>query len=283
MNNSFKNKVVIVTGSSMGIGKSVAAELLQSGAKVVINGRNPERLQQTYETLLCNNPDSITMFAADVSNSAECDQLIRHAVNQFGRIDVLINNAGISMEGELEELQADVFQRVMDVNVVGAAFATRSALPWLKRSGGSVLFVSSVAGVYGLPGFSPYSCSKMALTGLAESLHLELHGSGVHVGIAYLSFTQNDPDKKIFDVDGNLIPQPQRINMAAMPPDIVARRILKMIIQRRFKQTFSPMGKLIAFTARVCPSLFRLIIRLQYQKYRDQTSDNVNNLKHGIS
>lgn len=281
--NRFENKVVIVTGSSMGIGKAVATELLERGAKVIINGRDPKRLQLAHEDLLTISPN-VSMFAADVSDAQSCDQLIRHAINRFGQLDVLINNAGISMEGELEDVQTDVFRKVIDVNVLGVAFATRAALPWLRESGGSVLFVSSVAGIHGLPSFSPYSCSKMALTGLAESLKIELHGSGVHVGIAYLSFTENDPEKKIYDVKGNLVPQPKnRVDVPTTPPDVVARQILKMIEKRRFKKVFSPLGKLIAFTARICPPLFRLIIRIKYQKYHnDQSSGDVNNLEHGI-
>lgn len=266
----------------MGIGKAVAIELLNRGAKVVINGRNATRLQATHEDLLLVSPN-VSMFAADVSDAQACDQLIRHAINRFGQLDALINNAGVSMEGEFEELQPEVFQKVMDVNFLGVALATRAALPWLRKSGGSAVFVSSIAGVYGLPSFSPYSCSKMALTGLAESLKIELHGSGVHVGIAYLSFTQNDPDKKIYDAQGNLIPQPKRIDVPTTPPDVVARQILKMIEERRFKKIFSPLGMLIAFTARFCPPLFRLIIRLKYQKYiNDQSSGEVNKLEHGI-
>ena len=152
----------------------------------------------------------------------------------------------------------------------------------LRASGGSVIFISSLAGLYGLPSFSPYSCSKMALTGLAESLRNELHGTGVHVGIAYLSFTENDPEKTIYDASGNIVPLPKRSVLRAEPVDLVASQILQMIDQRTFKRVFSPMGKLIAFTSRFFPSLFSFLVRQRYRKYRDsQDSDSISNLELG--
>jgi len=280
--NSFNDKVCVVTGSSMGIGRELAIQLLAAGARVIINGTNASRLQKTLDSLQAYG-DQVSMCVADVSNIEDCNHLIRHAMNRHGRLDVLINNAGLSMEGELEELQPTVIQRLMDVNLVGPAQTTKIALPLLRETGGSVIFVSSLAGLYGLPSFSPYSCSKMALTGLAESLRNELHGSGVHVGIAYLSFTENDPEKTIYDANGNIIPLPKRTIVRAEPVELVASQILQMIEQRTFKRVFSPMGKLIAFTSRFFPSLFGLLIRLRYRKYRDsQNADSIDNLEHGI-
>ena len=282
---SFKDKVCVVTGSSKGIGKEIAIQLLKAGAKVIINGTDPDRLQKTFDSLQAyvSTCDQVSMCVADVSSTEDSNRLIRHVLNRHGRLDVLINNAGLSMEGELEEIQPSVFQRLMDVNLVGPAQTTKIALPLLRETSGSVVFISSLAGLYGLPGFSPYSCSKMALTGLAESLRNELHGTGVHVGIAYLSFTENDPEKTIYDANGNIVPIPKRTVMRPEPVNLVASQILQMVEQRTFKRVFSPMGKLIAFTSRFFPSLFGLLIRLRYRKYRDsQNSDSLENLEHGI-
>ena len=282
---SFNDKVCVVTGSSMGIGRELANQLLGAGAKVIINGTNASRLQKTLDSLQAHGDysDQVSMCVADVSNIEDSNRLIRHALNRHGRLDVLINNAGLSMEGELEEIQPSVIQRLMDVNLVGPAQTTKVALPLLRETGGSVIFVSSLAGLYGLPSFSPYSCSKMALTSLAESLRNELYGSGVHVGIAYLSFTENDPEKTIYDANGNVVPLPKRTVMRAEPVELVASQILQMVEQRTFKRVFSPMGKLIAFASRYCPSLFGLLVRLRYRKYRDSlNSDSIDNLEHGI-
>ncbi len=279
----FENKVAIVTGSSMGIGKAIARELLHEGAKVVINGRNDQRLQKTFESLQHLDGD-VTMFAGDVSKMEDCQRLIQCAISRYGKIDILINNAGVSMEGEVERLSHDVFRKVMEVNVMGSAFMTKAALPFLRDTRGSVTFISSIAGFLGLPRFSVYSASKMALTAFAESLKTELYGSGVHVGIAYLGFTSNDPDKTIYAASGELVPQPSRQSITPEPVEVVARQILMMIERRQFKQVFSPLGKLTSIATRFSPRLFELFVRNQYWKrYRRHESidgiDGNSNLK----
>ncbi len=262
----FKGKVVIITGSSMGIGKTVARQLLEAGASVVINGRNQERLDATALQFRSQGFDPLPI-AADVSNVDDARLLAQRTLDHFGRIDILINNAGVSMEGELDDLNPDVFRKVIDVNLLGSVNATQGVLPAIRKSGGSVLFISSVAGLSGLPGFSAYSCSKMALTALAQSLRTELHGEGVHVGIAYVGFTQNDPDKQIHNAQGELIPQPARDFASAQPVDVVAQRIIQMVERRQFKRVFSPLGKLAAITNWWSPPLLSWFIRHMYARY----------------
>ena len=265
-----QNKVIIITGSSMGIGKVMAAEMLEQGAKVVLNGRNIERLQKCYSHFKQQELPVIAV-PGDVAKMQDCQQLIKQTLQAFGRVDVLINNAGISMQGETEYLHPDVFRKVMEVNYLGSVYPTLAALPYLKKTKGSVIFISSAAGIRGIPGHAVYSSSKMALTALAESLKIELHDCGVHVGIAYLGFTQNDPDKTIYDVDGKIIPQPPKDFVKAEPPLKVARRIRHMIQTRRFKQVFTPLGKLNVLVNRWFPSFGEWVLRRNYFK---QKADN---------
>lgn len=262
----FKGKVAIVTGSSMGIGKTVARQLLEAGAFVVINGRNQERLDATALQFRSQGFDPLPI-AADVSRLDDARLIAQRALDYFGRIDILINNAGVSMEGEVDDLNPNVFRTVIDVNLLGSFYATKAMLPAIRKTGGSVLFISSVAGLSGLPGYSAYSCSKMALTALAQSLRLELHGAGVHIGIAYVGFTQNDPDKVIHNAKGEMIPQPARDFAHAQPVDVVARRIIQMVERRQFKRVFSPLGKLAAMTNWWAPPLLNWFIRRMYFKY----------------
>jgi NAD(P)-dependent dehydrogenase (short-subunit alcohol dehydrogenase family) len=258
-----QNKVIIITGSSMGIGKVMALEFLQQGARVVLNARSTERLQKTYEELSAAGYPVIAV-AGDVADMADCKRMVTETIKAFGRIDVLINNAGISMEGEVADLSPDVFRKVMEINYLGSVYPTQAALPELKKTKGSVIFMSSAAGVRGLPGYSVYSSSKMALTALAESMKIELHPTDVHVGIAYVGFTQNDPEKTIYNADGKIIAQPVRNFIKAEPPVNVARRVSRMISRRQFKVVFTALGKLNALVNRWAPSLGEWILRRNY-------------------
>ncbi len=260
-----QDKVAIITGSSMGIGKVMAQQMLEQGARVVLNARSQERLQATYEFFKTAGYP-VAAIAGDISKTDHCQNLITETINTFGQIDILVNNAGISMEGEVIDVAPEVFQKVMEVNYLGSVFPTKAALPHLKESGGSVIFISSAAGIRGLPRYAVYSSSKMALTALAESMKIELHDSGVHIGIAYVGFTENDEQKTIYDSNGEIIAQPRRNFIKAEPPENVARRIIRMIDKRQYKEVFTPLGKLNAVVNRWAPSLGEMILRKNYFK-----------------
>ncbi|MEO1626551.1 MAG: SDR family NAD(P)-dependent oxidoreductase, partial [Bacteroidota bacterium] len=163
-------------------------------------------------------------------------------------------------------LQGDIFKKVMDVNFLGSVYPTQAAIPQLRKNKGHVIFMGSAAGIRGLPRYAPYSASKMALTALAESLRIEEGPHGIHVGLAYVGFTENDPDKTIYDKNGNIIPQPNRSFIKAEPPENVARRIMQMMERRTFKQVFTPLGKLNAIVNRWLPSLGEVILARNYRK-----------------
>jgi len=157
-----KTKVAIITGSSRGIGKALALRFLEAGYRVVINARHGGQLFRAEFDLAARG--EVLAVKADVSRFEDCQRLVAATMSRFGRIDVLINNAGLSMEGELDGLNPSVFSQVVHANLTGAANITIAALPEIKRCSGQILFVSSQAGLLGLPGFSAYSASKMGLT-----------------------------------------------------------------------------------------------------------------------
>ena len=119
--NSIDGKVAVITGSSMGIGKALAIEMAQRGARVVLNGRDKTRLDETHQMLLDNGYD-VTAISGDVSNFNDCEKLIEHTLKSYGKIDYLINNAGLSAEGEIEKMQPDLFKKIIDVNYLGSIF-----------------------------------------------------------------------------------------------------------------------------------------------------------------
>ncbi|MEX2379139.1 MAG: SDR family oxidoreductase, partial [Vicingaceae bacterium] len=167
-----KDKVVIVTGASSGIGKATALRFAQSGAKLVIAARKLEKLEESAKAIKALGAEVLSV-QTDVARESACKSLIDQAVGKFGRIDVLVNNAGISMRALLEDMELSVIKNVMDVNFWGAVYCTKFALPYLLKQKGSVVGVSSIAGYVGLPARCGYSASKFAMHGFLESVRTE--------------------------------------------------------------------------------------------------------------
>lgn len=239
----FHDKVVIITGSGSGIGKATAQAMGQQGARVVINGRTQEKLANAEQAL---RAEGIEVFAvaADVATVAGAQQLVDATLKEYGKIDVLINNAGMSSRGYFDTLSPVVMEDLLRINVLGSLYPTRAAVSALKETQGSVVFISSVAGIRGLPETSLYCASKMALTSIAESLRVELWEDQIHVGIVYVGITRNDPGKQVIDADGSRITLQQRDQRRAQTPAAVAKSILSLVKKRRFKTTLTTLGKI---------------------------------------
>ncbi len=252
-------EVAIITGSSNGIGKEVAAQLLRKGYAVVINGRNQERLENTKLELKAFGED-ILAVAGSVANKADAESIVVKTINHYGRIDVLINNAGVSLKSKLEETEPDVFKQVFETNVFGSTNTTTYALPHLKKNKGSIVFISSVAGIRGLPNASAYCASKMALRGIAESLRVEEAESGIHVGLIYVGFTKNDPNKTTLTAKGKLEPINNNKGFKLQTPEYVASKIIANFEKRRFITTLSSLGRLNKIMQSLSPSLVEKII-----------------------
>jgi short-subunit dehydrogenase len=254
----FKDKVVIITGARQGIGKTLAFMLGNLGAKLIINDCKADGLERTKNELL-GEGFKVLSVEGDVSKSEVCQTLITSTIDYFGKIDILINNAGMAAKGSVEETDPDVFKTLVDVNILGSVYPTKYVLPYIKETKGSIIFISSLAGINGLPYNSAYSASKMALTALAESLKIELYKTKVHVGIAYLSFTENDPNKEMFNPEGKLVAVPKRSNYKVMPVTKTASVILQQIEKRKFKVIHSSLGKMNWFLNKVAPRLVEII------------------------
>ncbi|NNC95362.1 MAG: SDR family oxidoreductase [Chitinophagales bacterium] len=269
MNEDLKNKVAIITGSSMGIGKAIAEELATRGVNLVLNGRDPEKLKITEAELRSRGAKVISVIA-DVRSPDECNKLVNDCIETFGRVDILVNNAGVTSRGSIEQMNPNVLHQVMDTNFLGSVFPTQAALPYLKKTKGHVIFINSIAGFVSIPYSSLYSCSKIAQSAMVDALRIELEGTGIHIGIAYCSFVQNDSRKKILEHNGKWVYLPQRKNVLRDKPLHVARRIVDMITSRSPKIIFTFIGKLTYFIERTFPWLIRLIFRFNRRKVRDE-------------
>ena len=264
--NKFQGKVAIVTGSSMGIGKATAIELIKNGASVVLNGRNKERLKLAENELKALGGDVISI-SCDVSNPEQAKMLIGETVKAFGKLDILINNAGISMRGNVADLNPSIFKTVFEVNILGVMNPIIPALPHIRESKGSIVFISSLAGIRGLPGYSAYCSSKMALRAIAESLRIEEVESKIHVGIVFVGFTENENAKRTLAADGSLVEIGNRKGLVKVQTtSSVAKAILKNISKRKFKTTLTGIGKLNAFMQAIMPNVVEKVLILSNKK-----------------
>lgn len=249
---SFWNgKVVVITGSSRGIGRETARLLSKRGARVVLNGRNLEKLRATAHELYREGCE-ITFEPGDVSSREDMDRLVARAVEAYGGVDVLINNAGLSMRGRFENLSEELARKITDVNILGSVMPTVAALGPIIEAKGSVVFISSAAGLRGFPNVSIYSATKMALRALAESLSAELGPQGVHAGVFFLGFTENDPDKEILSAEGESIAVKRSWQHTQRQ---AAEAIAEAIRHRKRRVVFTLPGKLLAAAQRISPGL----------------------------
>lgn len=256
-----ENKVAFVTGSSKGIGRAIAIELLKNRSHVILNGRNEKCLEATAKDL-SNNGEPLLALQGDVSDSQVFRTMIEKIIERYGRLDILILNAGVSTYGIIEDVEDKALQSVMSINTLACYSCAHVAVPYLKQSKGSLVFISSLAGLHGLPRTSLYCMSKMALTGLAQSLRLDLRKSNVHIGIIYVGFTRNDPDKTIVDCQGEIKPIIPRPNWITQSKQKVARAILRNIKRRRFKSILSPMGRIMNYLFRHFPRFSMFLVQL---------------------
>ncbi len=249
-----KDKVVIVTGGSSGIGKALAMHFGKKGSKVLITGRKKEELDAALAELKGMGIDAIS-FQGDVSVDTDNDKMAELAINKFGRIDVLINNAGISMRAIFQEVDLSVIRKVMDINFFGVVSATQSCLPHLIKSKGSVVGISSIAGYRGLPGRTGYSSSKFALNGFLEALRTELIKSDVHVLTACPGFTASNIRKRSLTKNGTPQGDSPRKEEKMMTPEECAMHIYNATVKRKKTLILTSQGKLTVFLNKWVPGL----------------------------
>src|SRR5688572_9294868 len=247
-----KDKVVIITGGSSGIGKALATEFGSKGSKIIITGRNAVELDKAVDELRAKGI-SILGFQSDVSKEEDNKRMAEFAIGSFGTIDVLINNAGTSMRALFEEVDIDVVKKVMDINFYGVLYATKYCLPEIKKNLGSVVGISSIAGFRGLPGRTGYSASKFALNGFLEVLRTELLNSGVHVLTACPGFTASNIRKRSLTLDGTSQGESPRKEEKMMTAEACAEHIYRATVRRKRSIVLTFQGKLVVFLNKWLP------------------------------
>jgi short-subunit dehydrogenase len=254
----FKDKVVVVTGGTDGIGKALVEELLTSGAKVATCGRDHDKLYR-----LQSNHASYPLhtMVADVSNENDCRRFIETTIKFFGEIDILINNAGISMRALLKETSIDVIRKVMNINFFGAVYCTKYALNSIIERKGTIVGVSSIAGYRGLPGRSGYSASKFALQGWLEAIRTELKQDGVHVMWVCPGFTTSNIRNAALNKDGASQGESPMDEGSMMTAEECAHHILTAIRKKKRTLVLTFTGKRTIFMNKFFPGLADNFVR----------------------
>lgn len=260
-----QRQVVVITGASSGIGKALAEKYAAEGFDLVLGARRIDRLEALQKKL-----DKVEVLAVktDVTKETDCKNLIDKAIDKFGKINILINNAGISMRASLEDVEMSVLRQLMDVNYWGTVYCTKFALPHILKEKGSIVGVISTGGYIGLPGRTGYSGSKFAVRGFLDTVRIEYLRSGLHVLVAAPGFTASEIRKTALTKDGSQQGETPRNENKMMSAERCASIMYRAIKNRRRKMIISFWdGKVVVLIAKLWAWLIDQVL---YQVFKNE-------------
>jgi NAD(P)-dependent dehydrogenase (short-subunit alcohol dehydrogenase family) len=262
-----KNKVVVITGGAGGIGAALAKKFGQEGSRIALLDMDENALKGVEQELLARNVD-VFARTCDVTQEEDCSKAIQEILDLFGRIDVLINNAGVTQISLFQDTPVAVLRRVMEVNFFGALYCTKAALESLIERKGIIIVISSTGGVAPLMGRTGYSASKHALHGLFESLRTELFHRGVHVMMACPGFTRTQLQSRALHRAKNQPWDEEDWVGRQANPEEVARAIYRGAVKRKRLLILTPVGKLSYYLNKFAPALYeRMMVRKLERKF----------------
>ncbi len=253
-NSIFKNNVVIITGASSGIGRELAYQLASQGAWLSLAARNAERIEAVKQECTIRGGRAIAV-TTDVGDEKQCAALIKRTIEEYNRIDMLINNAGLSMWAKFEDVtDLSFFETIMRVNYLGSVYCTYYALPYIKKNKGRIAGISSLTGKNGVPTRTGYAASKHAMAGFFDSLRIELEDYGVSVTMVYPGFVSTEVRERAFGADGKALGKSPLKESNVMPVDECARQIVHALTKRRRELVMTARGKLGLWMKLIAPS-----------------------------
>lgn len=266
MKDLFRNKIVIVTGASSGIGEATAREFARNGSKVVLAARSENKLAKITNEIISSGNEAFYVLT-DVSREDDCRNLVEKTIEKYGTVNILVNNAGISMRANFTDVDLKVLHRLMDVNFWGTVYCTKYALPYLLKNKGSLIGVSSVAGFHGLPARTGYSASKFAMHGFLETIRIENLNKGLHVMIIAPGFTATEIRRHALNADGTEQGNSPLDEDSLTSPEYVARWVLKGIRKKKRNKLLTLDGKFTALFQRIVPEM---VDRAYYNAFRKE-------------
>ena len=265
---SLKNKVVVITGASSGIGRAAAFAFAGEGCSVVISARTKKNLDET-ETELKKISTNILSVETDVSKEEDCKRLMKETVKHFGQIDVLVNNAGVSMRAVFNDADLSVLKKLMEINFWGTVYCTKYALPEILKTKGVVVGVSSIAGFKGLPGRTGYSASKFAMHGFLESLRIENRKTGIHVMLLCPGYTESNIRNTALNKNGNAQGNSPLEEKKLMSADAVAQYLIYGIKRKRNTVILTLQGKAVTLLNKFFPKFIDKLVYKTVAKEKD--------------
>ncbi len=251
----FKDKVVVITGASSGIGRELAYQLAEQGAWLSLAARNGEQLATVAKECQARGGKAIAIVT-DVSEQAQCAQLIQRTVDHYHRIDVLVNNAGITMWANFEDVSdISFYEQMMRVNYLGSVYCTYYALPFLKKTKGQIVGISSLAGKNGIPKRSGYAASKHAVVGFFDTLRIEIAEYGISVTMVYPDFVATETRKRAFGADGKPIGKSSVREDEVMSAERCAKLIIQAAATRKRELIMTWRGKVGLWVKLVAPGV----------------------------
>ena len=259
----FKNKVVWITGATSGIGEALAKEFALQGAKIIISSRRIEELERVKNLLKLPEGD-LLILPLDLEDLSNINILSQLVINKFGRIDILVNNGGISQRSLTKDTSIETDRKLMEVNFFGTVALTKSVLPYfLKQKGGHIVVVSSIVGKFGFHLRSAYAASKHALHGFFESLRMEIYNENVKVLIVCPGKIRTNISINAYTGDGSKHGKMDDSTNKGLSPEDCARKILKGIENNKEEILIGGNDIKAVFLKRFFPTLFYIIIRKQ--------------------
>lgn len=258
---SYHNNVVWITGASSGIGEALAHEFANKGAMIVLAARNVEKLNALKATL--PNAEVHLVLSLDLTNLSDVAAKVDSVINQFGRVDVLVNNGGISQRSTVGETPVDVDRKIMEVNFFGAVGLTKVLLPHLRQSNGQIIVISSISGKFGFFLRSAYAASKHALHGFFESLALEEEDNGIRVTMVCPGKINTPISMSALNAQGQQHNEMDHNQKTGMSAEECARQIVRAAGKNKPEVHIGNKEILAVYLKRFVPSIFRKIIRKQ--------------------
>jgi NAD(P)-dependent dehydrogenase (short-subunit alcohol dehydrogenase family) len=272
-------QVVLITGGSRGLGFALAERYGRSGARLILTARDANELGEARKTLLATNAikseEDVLIIASDLTDKDQARNLIQHSINHFGRIDVLINNAGIIEVGPFEDQPLDAFRRAMDTNFFSALHTIQALLPHLlrpPRSQASIVNIASIGGKFAMPHMLPYVASKFALVGFSEGLHSELRHKGIRITTVCPGLMRTGGEVHAEFV-GQIEKERRWFNLSARTPLVAAsvkraaKQIFDAVADGRAEITITPQAWLAARLVGVAPETTQIIASIINQYF----------------
>ena len=256
---SFKNKVVVITGAASGIGAAISQRFAREGAKIGMLDQDENGLRTAAEQLEAAGVDVVDI-RCDVVSQGESASAISEVIQHYGGIDVLVNNAGITQRSAFVDTQLSVYQHVMNVNFFGSLHCTKAAISSLIERNGMIIVIESLAGVSPLLGRTGYCASKHALHGFFTSLRSEIRDSGVHIMLVCPGFVKTNLQTRALGGNGLVTTHPQSIVGKPASAEKVADAIYKGAQKRKHQLVLTPVGKLSYWISRLAPVLYERIM-----------------------